>query len=140
MKKIAVLNRGEPALRFLRALREFNIEHNTQIDGIALYTDPDKNAPFVRFAQQSISLGEALRPDGGSAYCDHEFVITVLKKHNIDALWPGWGFLSEDASFVEKLESNNITFIGPSSKAMSRLGDKIASKYMAQACSVPLSS
>ena len=138
MQRIAVLNRGEPALRFLRALKEFNIEHDLNIIGVSLYTDADRNAPFVRFADEAISLGEPLRPNGVSSYCDHEFVIEVLEKNNIDALWPGWGFLSEDAVFVSKLEKRGITFIGPSSKAMYALGDKIASKYMAQDCDVPL--
>ena len=138
MKRIAVLNRGEPALRFLRALKEFNIEHEFSIVGIALFTEADKNAPFVRFADEAISIGEPIRPNGVSAYCDHEYIIDILKANKIDSLWPGWGFLSEDAIFVGKLESNGIVFVGPSSKAMYALGDKIASKYMAQDCQVPL--
>ena len=144
MRRIAVLNRGEPALRFLRALKEYNIEHSTEMVGVAFFTDPDRYAPFVRFSDVSVSLGEPMRSteSGGqiSAYVDHDFILEELIKHNCDAVWPGWGFISEDAGFVKKLEQKGIVFIGPSSEAMYRLGDKIASKYMAEACSVPLAA
>jgi acetyl/propionyl-CoA carboxylase alpha subunit/acetyl-CoA carboxylase carboxyltransferase component len=141
-KRVAILNRGEPALRFLRALREYNIERGTSIKGISLYTDPDSHAPFVRQADEAVPMGDPMRSTeaGGSisSYCDHNFVLGLLREHSCDAVWPGWGFLSEDPSFVARLEEEGITFIGPSSEAMYRLGDKIASKYMAAACGVPL--
>ncbi|MEC7987205.1 MAG: biotin carboxylase N-terminal domain-containing protein, partial [Myxococcota bacterium] len=144
MHRIAILNRGEPALRFLRALREYNIEHSTQMVGVAFFTEPDRHAPFVRFADVSVFLGEPMRQTESGAsistYCDHDFVIQQLVKNKCDAVWPGWGFVSEDAGFVGKLEKEGILFIGPSSDAMYRLGDKIASKYMAEACLVPLAS
>ena len=108
MRRIGVLNRGEPALRFLRALKEFNIEHEIAIEGIALYTDPDRTSPFVRFSESAIALGAPVRENGVSAYCDHDFILDILEKNNIDAVWPGWGFLSEDASFVEKLEELRV--------------------------------
>jgi acetyl/propionyl-CoA carboxylase alpha subunit/acetyl-CoA carboxylase carboxyltransferase component len=140
--KIAILNRGEPAVRFLRALREYNLEKKTNMQEVVFYTTPDENAPFVRQARRAIALGAPMReqPDGSliSAYCDHKFIISLLQAEGCDAVWPGWGFISEDASFVAKLEKLNITFIGPSSKAMSSLGDKIAAKYLAEECDVPL--
>ena len=140
--RIAVLNRGEPAVRFLRALREYNLEHNAHLEAVVFYTEVDQNAPFVRQATIAVPLGHPLRvkSDGSSisAYIDHDFIISLLKREQCDAVWPGWGFLSEDASFVKKLEQLNITFLGPSSQAMAGLGDKIAAKYLAEKCNVPL--
>ena len=103
MKRIAVLNRGEPALRFLRALKEFNIEHEFSIVGIALFTEADKNAPFVRFADEAISIGEPIRPNGVSAYCDHEYIIDILKANKIDSLWPGWGFFTTFGTVISMM-------------------------------------
>ena len=140
--KVAIINRGEPAVRFLRALQEFNLIHNTTIKGVALYTEPDERAPFVRQADESICLDQVMRqqPDGSllNAYCDHQYLIELLIQNQCDAVWPGWGFVSEDPIFVKLLEENNITFLGPSSTAMSQLGDKIAAKYLAESSNVPL--
>ena len=140
--KVAIINRGEPAVRFLRALQEFNLIHNTTIKGVALYTEPDERAPFVRQADESICLDQVMRqqPDGSllNAYCDHQYLIELLIQNQCDAVWPGWGFVSEDPVFVKLLEENNITFLGPSSTAMSQLGDKIAAKYLAESSNVPL--
>ena len=142
MKRIAIINRGEPAVRFLRGLYEYNLEHNTCIESVALYTSEDEHAPFVRKSNLAIHIGEAMRTNADgklvSAYCDHEFIISILKKYHCDAVWPGWGFVSEDHTFVEKCEREQICFIGPTSLAMKRLGDKIASKYIATSCLVPM--
>ena len=84
MKKIAIVNRGEPAIRFLRALYEYNEENNTEIQSVALYTTDDEHAPFVHQADVSVALGSAMRiqQDGKSisAYCDHEYIIDIVKK------------------------------------------------------------
>ena len=142
--RIAILNRGEPAVRFLRALREYNFEHDTHLEAVVFYTEVDENAPFVRQANIAVALGHPLRTkeDGSSisAYIDHEFILSLLQQEGCDAVWPGWGFLSEDAAFVAKLEDLGITFLGPSSQAMSSLGDKIAAKYLAEKCKVPLAA
>lgn len=140
-QRVAVLNRGEPAIRFLRALREYNFERGTSIKAIALYTEPDQEAPFVRLADEMVSLGPVMHqgPDGPvNAYIYHDHVLAALKKSRCDALWPGWGFVSEDPIFVKALEDAGIVFLGPSSEAMFRLGDKIASKELAEECGVPL--
>ncbi len=140
-QRVAVLNRGEPAIRFLRALREYNFERGTSIKAVALYTEPDQEAPFVRLADEMVSLGPVMRPgpEGQvNAYCHHEHVLAALKRSRCDALWPGWGFVSEDPVFVKALEEAGIVFLGPSSEAMFRLGDKIASKQLAEECDVPL--
>ena len=141
--RIAILNRGEAAVRFIRAVREYNIERGTNIRAIAFYTQPDDGTPFVRLADEAICLGPALVPgtDGAmvSAYCHHERVIKALRKSRCAAVWPGWGFIAEDSNFVEKLEEAGITFLGPSADAMRKLGDKIASKKLAEAYKVPVS-
>ncbi len=144
IKRIALLNRGEAAMRFLRALREYNIERRTQIEVIALYTEPDQEAPFVRLADHAVALGHPLVSDGfgnmKSVYCAHERILGILDEMGCDAVWPGWGFVSEDAAFVAKLEQAGILFLGPSSEAMIRLGDKIEAKRLAESCEVPLAA
>ena len=143
LRRIAILNRGEAAMRFLRALREYDIEHGLAIQAVACATDPDERTAFVRVCDDVIHLGppSRVRADGSSvsAYCDHDHVIAHLQAARCDAVWPGWGFASEDPAFVERLEAAGITFIGPSSRAMRLLGDKLASKRLAEACDVPLS-
>ncbi len=142
--RIAVVNRGEPAVRFLRALRDYNRERGTAFTSVAFYTVPDRAAPFLRLADDAVALGPALRPaaDGTmvSAYTDHERVIEALVAAGCDAVWPGWGFIAEDAAFVAKLEARGIQFIGPSSVAMQRLGDKIAAKRLADEAGVPMAA
>jgi len=143
IQRIAILNRGEAASRALRALRELRGEEGSDLVGIALYTEPDATAPFVREADESLSLGPALRPSGNGAlrpaYLDQDRVLAALRAMRVDAVWPGWGFLAEDPSFVEKLEASEIVFLGPSAETMRRLGDKIASKLLAEAALVPVS-
>lgn len=142
LQRIAVLNRGEPAVRFIRALQEYNLERGTQLQAIAFYTTPDTHAPFVLMADEAHALGEPLLADASgsmvSAYCHHDHVIETLKKTRCDAVWPGWGFVSEDMSFVARLEQEDIIFLGPSSHAMGLLGDKVESKHLASQSDVPL--
>ena len=121
-RRVAVLNRGEPALRFLRALREYNLEYGTDMEAVAFYTDPDAGALFVRLADDAVSLGAPLRTqaDGRSlsAYVDHEHVLGLLAEMRCDAVWPGWGFIAEDAGFVRRLQQVGITFLGPSADCL----------------------
>jgi acetyl/propionyl-CoA carboxylase alpha subunit/acetyl-CoA carboxylase carboxyltransferase component len=142
IKKIAILNRGEPAVRFCRGLQDYNFERGTSIQMLALYTTPDAGTPFTMLADEAYHLGPALITDDTghvlSAYLDIDRVLTALHATGCDALWPGWGFAAEDASFVQKLEDAGITFIGPCSTAMQCLGDKIAAKQLAQRSGVPL--
>ncbi len=140
--RIAILNRGEPAMRFVRGLREYNLARGTSIEAVAVYTDPDAGAPFVRDADAALCLGPALCVDGQqrsvSAYLAYDSVIPALVHAGCDAVWPGWGFASEDPIFVAALEKADIVFLGPSSAAMALLGDKVASKELALECDVPL--
>ncbi len=139
---IAILNRGEAASRFLRGLHDYNLLRGTTIAHSVFYTDPDATAPFVRRATHAVSLGPALQPDGTgrlrSAYLDVPRIVELLRKHGCDAVWPGWGFLSEDAAFVQALTEAGIVFLGPSADAMLRLGDKYAAKLLAAKAGVPL--
>ncbi|MCG3172335.1 MAG: hypothetical protein GMKNLPBB_00485 [Myxococcota bacterium] len=141
-KRIAVINRGEPASRFIRAVRELNLTRGDPLVTVAFFTLPDEDAPFVRMADESVSLGEAITPmpDGSSkhAYLDHERLIRLIHRRHCDAVWPGWGFISEDAAFVELLEQEGVCFIGPSSAAMRRLGEKLAAKQLAREIGVPV--
>lgn len=142
-RRVAVVNRGEPAVRFLRALRDYNVERGTAIEAVALVTDTDVGAPFARLADAVVRLGPALQPDGEtglmiSAYLRHEAVIDALVSAGCDAVWPGWGFIAEDPSFVSLLEARGLVFLGPSAEAMRQLGDKIQSKKLAEKCGVPM--
>lgn len=140
--RVAVLNRGDAAMRFLRTAGELRDAEGPRIEVVAVHTDPDRDAPFVRLADDAIPLGPALRrTDGGvlrPAYCDAELVIDRLTAARVDAVWPGWGFLSEDPDFVELVEAAGMTFIGPPAAAMRALGDKVRAKQLAASCGVPL--
>jgi acetyl/propionyl-CoA carboxylase alpha subunit len=137
-----VLNRGEPARRCLRAIGELREEEGSDLVGIALFTDPDQRSPYVREADEALSLGPALRrAEGGDmrpAYLDHDRVMAALRAVRADAVWPGWGFLAEDPSFVDRLEAAGLTFLGPSAETMRALGDKIMSKRLAESAEVPV--
>ncbi len=141
VSRIAVLNRGEAATRCLRAIRELRLETGQAIAGIAFYTDPDRFAPFVREADEAISLGPALRGPAGAqrpAYLDHERMLAAVRASRADSVWPGWGFVAEDPRFVERLEAAGVDFLGPSAETMRMLGDKIESKRLAESAGVPL--
>ena len=86
--------------------------------------------PFVRYADQAVEL--PMDHGAVAAYLDHDVVIKALRRADADAVWPGWGFLAEDPSFVERVTQEGIVFLGPSASAMRSLGDKIASKKLAE--------
>jgi acetyl/propionyl-CoA carboxylase alpha subunit/acetyl-CoA carboxylase carboxyltransferase component len=140
--RVAVLNRGDAALRFIRTAREMADGDGPRLDVVAVHTDPDADAPFVRLADDAIGLGPALQtgPDGRllPAYCLHDLVVERLVESGCDAVWPGWGFASEDPEMVDRLEAAGLTFIGPPSSAMRLLGDKVRAKQLADDCGVPL--
>ncbi|MEO8606165.1 MAG: biotin carboxylase N-terminal domain-containing protein, partial [bacterium] len=144
MERIAIVNRGDAASRCVRAIRELRAASGTRLTAIALYTDPDRDAPFVREADVALSLGPAWRPARGGpprlANLDHGRVLAALRATGADAVWPGWGLLAEDADFVAALEERGLLFIGPSSRTMRQLGDKIAAKRLAEDCAVPVAA
>ena len=134
-KRIAVVNRGEPVLRLIRAVRELNEEHGHATRVIALHTEAERRATFVRAADESVTL----RPTGaGSPYLDHAELGRALRASRADAAWVGWGFVAEDPAFAELCATLGVVFIGPPPAAMRRLGDKVAAKLLAEESGVPV--
>jgi acetyl/propionyl-CoA carboxylase alpha subunit/acetyl-CoA carboxylase carboxyltransferase component len=141
--RIAIVNRGEPAIRFIRAVRQYNRENNTQLSTIILYTEPDRHARFIKEADEAVSLGEATFFDVRAgqrkpAYLDQDRVARALSECGADAVWVGWGFVSESPDFVDLCTSMGLTFIGPDSRSMRLLGDKISAKRVAAQIGVPV--
>ena len=141
-KRVAIMNRGEPAMRFIIAAREYSYERGVPLHTIALYTDPDRKGMFVREASQAYALGPATFTDAEgqrkSSYLDYERLERALVATGAEAVWPGWGFVSERADFVDMCERLGITFIGPSGDMMRKLGDKITSKLLAEESKLPV--
>jgi acetyl/propionyl-CoA carboxylase alpha subunit/acetyl-CoA carboxylase carboxyltransferase component len=144
-ERIAIVNRGEPAMRLIRAVRELNQTDGRRLTTIALYTDPDEQSLFVREADEAVRLGPAAHADPetgrtGSAYLDHDRLAEALRRSRAEAAWVGWGFVAEQPEFVELCERLGIVFIGPTAAAMRALGDKIESKRLAERLGVPLAA
>ncbi|MBK8597651.1 MAG: ATP-grasp domain-containing protein [Holophagales bacterium] len=142
-QRVAIVNRGEAAMRFINAVREFNQERGTRIRTIALYTDPDRKAMFVREADEAFPLGPATDVDGADGerkvtYLDYRRLENALAASRADAVWTGWGFVSEHAAFAELCERLGVVFIGPPPDAMRRLSDKISAKKLAEDARVPV--
>ena len=140
-QRIAIVNRGEPAMRLINAVREWNAEGRPPLRVIAVYTAPDRRATFVREADEAVLIGPADADDGrfsASPYLDYAELERALRECRADAVWPGWGFVSEKAEFAELCDRLGVTFIGPSAEVMRRLGDKIESKRLAEQVGVPL--
>ncbi|HEX4887302.1 MAG TPA: acetyl-CoA carboxylase biotin carboxylase subunit [Luteibaculaceae bacterium] len=129
MKKILVANRGEIALRIMRSAREMGIKT------VAVYSEADRHAPFVKYADEAVCIGP---PPSNQSYLRGEKIIAACKELNVDAIHPGYGFLSENAEFAREVRNNGITFIGPSPEAMEMMGDKISAKQAAKRFQVPL--
>src|SRR5690242_18128956 len=139
-KRVAVVNRGEPAMRLINAVREWNAEGRPALRVIAVYTAADRQATFVRQADEAVLIGpeDPGAAFEGSPYLDYAELERALRACRADAVWPGWGLVSEKAEFAELCERLGITFIGPSAEVMRRLGDKIESKLLAERAGVPL--
>ena len=135
--RIAVINRGEPAVRLTRAVRELNAEYGYGIKVIALHTRAESGALFVRMADESVVLRDRAEL-GASPYLVHDELARALKESRADAAWVGWGFVAEDPTFAELCANLGVTFIGPPPEAMRRLGDKVEAKYLAEATGVPV--
>ena len=142
IRRLAIVNRGEPAMRCLSAAAELSKETGEPITTIALYTEPDAASWFVREAGEAVPLGPATFTDAAghrqSTYTDIDRVMAALKLARADAAWVGWGFLAESAEFAARCERAGITFIGPPSTVIELLGDKIRAKRLAEAAGVPV--
>ncbi|GLY15177.1 fused acetyl/propionyl-CoA carboxylase subuit alpha/methylmalonyl-CoA decarboxylase subunit alpha [Kineosporia sp. NBRC 101677] len=133
-KRVAVVNRGEAAMRLIHAVRDLAAESGARIETVALYTDADRNATFVREADIAYNLG----PASARPYLDLAVLEKALTATGADAAWVGWGFVAEDPAFAELCEKIGVTFVGPSAEAMRRLGDKIGAKLIAEEVGVPV--
>jgi len=132
--RIAIVNRGEAAMRLIRAARDMSAETGARIETVALYTSADRNAMFVREADLAYPLG----PASARPYLDHALLQRALIETGADAAWVGWGFVAEDPAFAGLCEKIGVTFIGPDAEAMRRLGDKIGAKLLAEEVGVPV--
>ncbi|MFB6094728.1 MAG: acetyl-CoA carboxylase biotin carboxylase subunit [Halanaeroarchaeum sp.] len=127
---VLVANRGEIAVRVMRAAKELGMET------VAVYSDADKHAGHVRYADQAYNVGPARAAD---SYLDQAAIVDAAKRAGADAIHPGYGFLAENADFAERVEeTEGITWIGPSSEAMRSLGEKTEARQIMQAADVPI--
>lgn len=141
-RRVAIVNRGEAAVRFLRAARAWSKRRREPLEVVALFTTPDRDALFVREADAAIDLGEPLVAGANgamrSAYLDVARVVSLLVAAGCDAVWPGWGFVSERPDFADACFEAGLVFIGPSGASMRLLGDKIGGKKVAEDHGVPV--
>src|SRR5438132_5641625 len=128
-KRIMVANRGEIALRIIRACRELGIET------VAIFSEADRGAAYLELADVAFCVGPA---KGADSYRKIDRVISAAEIGNVQAIHPGYGFLSENAHFNEVCRSCKIDFIGPTPEAMARLGDKNAARKLAREANVPV--
>ncbi|BDS12905.1 acetyl-CoA carboxylase biotin carboxylase subunit [Aureispira anguillae] len=129
MKKILVANRGEIAMRVMRTCREMGIKT------VAVYSEADRNAPHVRYADEAICLGPA---PSNQSYLLGDKIISVAKELGVEGIHPGYGFLSENAVFAQQVTDAGIAFIGPKPHAIEMMGSKLAAKEAAKANNIPL--
>ena len=142
-ERVAIVNRGEAAMRFIHAASEFRYEHNVPLRTIALFTEPDRQSMFVREADEAFCLGaaqfidpETHRPK--SSYLNYSRLAEALASAHAQAVWVGWGFVAEHAAFADLCREMGIVFIGPPGDVMRRLGDKIAAKRLAEQSHIPV--
>lgn len=129
MKKILIANRGEIARRVIRTCKRLGIET------VVVYSEADANLPFVKEADQAFLIGP---PPVQQSYLQADAIIDIALRERVDAIHPGYGLLSENASFVQAIEEAGITFIGPDAETIEKMGDKIVSRTTMQQADVPV--
>ncbi|MCF6361189.1 MAG: acetyl-CoA carboxylase biotin carboxylase subunit [Cyclobacteriaceae bacterium] len=129
IKKLLVANRGEIAIRVLRTAKEMGIKT------VAVYSEADRNAPHVIMADEAVLLGP---PPSSESYLLGDKIIKICTQLNVDAIHPGYGFLSENADFADKVEKAGLIFIGPSSDAIKVMGNKLAAKKAVGSYNIPM--
>lgn len=129
MKKVLVANRGEIALRVMRSLKEMDIST------VAVFSEADRTAPFVRYADEAVCIGP---PPSSASYLRGDEIIRVALELGVDGIHPGYGFLSENASFAAKVREAGIKFIGPGSEAIEVMGSKLAAKAAVKSYNIPM--
>lgn len=129
IEKILIANRGEIAIRVMRTAKEMGI--NT----VAIYSDADATSPHVAYADEAVNVGP---PASSDSYLNTKKILDVCKELNVDAIHPGYGFLSENSNFAQLVEDHGITFIGPSTHAIEVMGDKLAAKNAVSSYNIPM--
>jgi acetyl-CoA carboxylase biotin carboxylase subunit len=129
MKKILVANRGEIALRVMKTARRMGIKT------VAVYSEIDRNSPHVRYADEAVLLGP---PPSNQSYLLMDKIVEAAKRLGVDGIHPGYGFLSENASFSRLVEANGIIFIGPDAKSMEVMGSKLGAKEAVKKYNIPM--
>ena len=129
LKRLLIANRGEIAVRIMRACRELGIET------VAVYSDVDERAPHVLAADQAVRIGPAAPRE---SYLNAEAIFAAVRSSGADAVHPGYGFLSERAFFARACEEQGIIFVGPPSSAIERMGSKVGARRLMQAAGVPV--
>ncbi|MEM1258185.1 MAG: acetyl-CoA carboxylase biotin carboxylase subunit [Bacteroidota bacterium] len=129
MNKILIANRGEIAIRVMRTAKKMGIKT------VAVFSEADRNAPHVRFADEAVCLGP---PPSNQSYLLGDKIIEHAKRLNVDGIHPGYGFLSENAAFAESVEQNGLIFIGPKSHAIRVMGSKLAAKEAVKKYDIPM--
>ncbi len=133
-RRIAIVNRGEAAMRLVHAVRELDGSFTT----IALHTRAERRAMFVREADEAVCFEDLGVPITGTPYLDLDVLAAALTAARAEAAWVGWGFVAERPEFAERCAALGVTFIGPSAECMRLLGDKIEAKRLAEEAGVPL--
>ncbi len=129
IKKILVANRGEIALRILRTAREMNIKT------VAIFSEADRKAPHVRYADEAVCVGPA---PSSESYLNIDKILEVCHQLKVDAIHPGYGFLSENAVFARRVREAGLIFIGPSPESIEVMGSKLAAKQAAGSYNIPM--
>jgi acetyl/propionyl-CoA carboxylase alpha subunit len=129
MEKVLVANRGEIALRVMRSAKEMGIAT------VAIYSEADRLAPFVKYADEAVCIGP---PPSNLSYLNMASIIAAAEITNSDAIHPGYGFLSENANFARLVKQSGLVLIGPTAESMEMMGDKLSAKSAAKKYNIPL--
>ena len=129
LTKLVIANRGEIALRILRACKELNIKT------VAIYSEPDRDLMHVKMADESICIGPA---DSTKSYLNIPAIISAMELTGADGVHPGYGFLAENPDFAEKVEKSGFNFVGPSASVIKKMGNKISAKEFAKESGLPI--
>jgi acetyl-CoA carboxylase biotin carboxylase subunit len=128
-RRVLIANRGEVAVRVIRAL------HENDVEAVAVYSTVDRDSLHVRLADRAICIGP---PQASESYLRIPSLVAAATTTGCEAVHPGWGFLAENPAFVEACADNDLVFIGPSADVMARMGDKVQAKLEMKAAQVPL--